>query len=83
MTLITSLQYRTLLNKENWDLGHNSNEYIPSSSNKSCIFLVPAILSEAMPATSNKVQNEIDTTLEMTYNFTGKSRTVAPLKTLW
>jgi hypothetical protein len=37
------------------------------------VFTVPAILSEAMPATSYKVQSEIDTTLEMTYKFTGES----------
>lgn len=37
------------------------------------VFTVPAILSEAIPATSQKVQNEIDATLEMAYKFTGKS----------
>ncbi|CAB3992266.1 Hypothetical predicted protein [Paramuricea clavata] len=31
---------------------------------------LPAILSEAMPATSSKVQSEIDMTLEMAYTFT-------------
>jgi hypothetical protein len=35
------------------------------------VFTVPAILSEAMPATSHRVQSEIDTTLEMAYKFTG------------